>query len=173
MWTWQFAQLQHVAEMNKWTKFISMQNHYSLLYREEEREMIPYCQTTGVGIIPWSPLARGHLARSLSKGTKTARKNHEPNSEEAAKLGFAVYQLGLTDIDQATIARVEELAEKKGWSMAAVGLAWINGKVDAPIVGLGSVERMEEAVGAAEKRLEPEEVAYLEELYAPRTVIGH
>lgn len=173
MWTWQFAQLQHVAELNKWTKFISMQNHYSLLYREEEREMIPYCRATGVGIIPWSPLARGHLARSPSKETKTARKDHEPSSEEAAKLGFAVYQLGLTKIDQATIARVEELAEKKGWSMATVGLAWINEKVDAPIVGLGSVERIEEGVEAAKKRLEPEEVAYLEELYAPREIIGH
>lgn len=173
MWTWQFSQLQHIAALNGWTKFVSMQNHYSLLYREEEREMIPYCKATGVGLIPWSPLARGHLARSPSKGAETSRGSHEPNAKAAANLNHPVYQLGFTDMDKAIIARVEEIAEKKGWSMAMVGLAWINTKVDAPIVGLGSVKRVEEALAAAEKRLEPEEVQYLEGLYVPRVIIGH
>lgn len=173
MWTCEFAQLQHVAALNKWTKFISMQNHYSLLYREEEREMIPYCKATGVGLIPWSPLARGHLARSPSKEVETARKSNEPNAEQAEKLGHPMFKLGFTEVDRAIIARVEEIAEKKGWSMATVGLAWINGKVDAPIVGLGSGDRIKEASEAAQKRLEPEEVAYLEGLYAPRGIIGH
>lgn len=173
MCTWQFSQLQHIAELHGWTKFISMQNHYSLLYREEEREMIPYCKATGVGIIPWSPLARGHLARSPSKSAETSRNSHEPNAEAAAKLGHPVYQLGFTEMDRKIIKRVEEVAQKKGWNMAMVGLAWINSKIDAPIVGLGSMARVDEAAEAAEKRLEVEEVAYLEELYAPRVVIGH
>lgn len=173
MWTWQFAQLQHIAAANNWTKFISMQNHYSLLYREEEREMIPYCKATGVGLIPWSPLARGHLARSPDREEETRRGNHEPNAEVAAGLGHAVYKLGFTDMDQAIIRRVQETAQRKGWSMATVALAWINGKVDAPIVGLGSVKRITEGLEAAWKRLEPEEVTYLEELYAPRVIIGH
>lgn len=169
MWTWQFAQLQHIAELHGWTKFVSMQNHYSLLYREEEREMIPYCKATGVGLIPWSPLARGHLARSPSEATNTSRLDTEVGHAAIVPL----FGLGFTDIDQAVIKRVQELALKKGWSMATVGLAWINGKVESPIVGLSSVKRLVEALEAAEKRLEPEEVAYLEELYVPRVVIGH
>lgn len=163
MWIREFAQLQHIAELNKWTKFISMQNRYSLLYREEEREMIPYCKATGVGLIPWSP----------SEEVETTRKSNEPNAEQAEKPGHPMFKLGFTEVDRAIIARVEEIAEKKGWSMATVGLAWINGKVDAPIVGLGSVDRIKEAVEAARERLEPEEVAYLEGLYAPRGIIGH
>lgn len=167
MAAWQFALLQHTAELHGWTKFVSMQNHYSLLYREEEREMIPYCKATGVGLIPWSPLARGYLARSPSKETNSSRKS----SEEAGEFWFC--ELGTTDVDRAIVKRVEEIALKKGWSMASVGLAWINGKVDSPIVGLGSVKRIEEAVQAAEKRLDPDEVVYLEELYQPRAIIGH
>lgn len=169
MWTWQFALLQHTAELNGWTKFVSMQNHYSLLYREEEREMIPYCKATGVGLIPWSPLARGHLARSPGNETSSSRLD----SEIGPTPSFAVMGLGFTDMDLAIIGRVEEIAQKKGWSMATVGLAWINGRVEAPIVGLSSVKRLVEAVEAADKRLEPEEIAYLEELYVPRTIIGH
>lgn len=134
--------------------------------------MIPYCKATGVGIIPYSPLARGHLARS-QKGSDTRRKDHEPNAEVASKLGHSAYMLGFTDMDIAVIARVEEIAEKKGWTMATIGLAWINAKIESPIVGLGSIKRVQEALEAASKRLEPEEVAYLEELYVPRPVIGH
>lgn len=167
MWTWQFALLQHTAELHGWTKFVAMQNHYSLLYREEEREMIPYCKATGVGLIPWSPLARGHLARPAAEGS--ARRE----SEVVARAVFSVFELGFGEVDQAIIARVEEVAAKKGWSMAEVSLAWVNEKVSAPIVGLGSVKRVAEAAGAAEKRLDEKEVAYLEELYVPKAVIGH
>lgn len=162
--------MQNTATLNKWTKFISMQNHYSLLYREEEREMIPYCKATGVGLIPYSPLARGHLTRLPSSDTNTTRGNAESKS---TRMPSAIVSLGSTDIDKLIIGRVHEIAEKKGWSMATVGLAWINGKVEAPIVGMSSVKRVEEALEAAGKRLEPEEVKYLEELYIPRTIIGH
>lgn len=172
MATWQFAHLQNTAALHDWTKFVSMQNHYSLLYREEEREMIPYCKATGVGLIPWSPLARGHLARAQSADT-VRRREHEPSAEAASKLGNSAYALGFTEIDMQTITRVEEVARKKGWSMASVALAWINVKVDSPIVGIGSIDRVVEGLEAATKRLDGEEVAYLEELYVPRTIMGH
>lgn len=164
MWTWQFALLQNVAAINKWTKFISMQNHYSLLYREEEREMIPYCKATGVGLIPWSPLARGRLTRLPASGDQSIRASAEGSGANAS---------AFTDVDKAIIGRVHEIAEKKGWSMATVALAWINGKVEAPIVGMSSIKRVEEALEATGKKLEPEEVTYLEELYVPRTIVGH
>ncbi|KAL0632711.1 hypothetical protein Q9L58_008404 [Maublancomyces gigas] len=167
------VQLQHIATANNWSKFVSMQNHYSLLYREEERETIPYCKATGVGLIPWPPLARGHLARSLSDEAPTARGGFELNAEEAGKLGHPIFELGFTSMDRAIIKRVQEITEKKGWSTATVGLAWVNAKVDSPIVGLGSVKRVKEGLEAAWKRLEVEEVAYLEELYTPRVIIGH
>lgn len=114
MWTWQFALLQNVAAINKWTKFISMQNHYSLLYREEEREMIPYCKATGVGLIPWSPLARGRLTRLPASGDQSIRASAEGSGANAS---------AFTDVDKAIIGRVHEIAEKKGWSMATVALA--------------------------------------------------
>lgn len=169
MWAWQFALLQHTAELHGWTKFISMQNQYSLLYREEEREMIPYCKATGVGLIPWAPLARGHLARVRAKPTESTRQDAEDGYTDYK----ALWEMGSTEMDLAIIKRVEEIAEKKGWSMATVSLAWVNGKIDSPIVGLSSAKRAVEAVEAADKRLEPEEVAYLEELYSPRMIIGH
>lgn len=166
MWTWQFAQLQNVAAINKWTKFVSMQNHYSLLYREEEREMIPYCKATGVGLIPWSPLARGHLTRFPASTESTRAES------ESADIPINI-SIGKTDIDKAIIERVHEIAKKKGWSMATVALAWINGKVSAPIVGMSSVKRVEEALEGSGQKLEPEEVKYLEELYQPRPISGH
>lgn len=105
--------------------------------------------------------------------TDSERTREQPNAEAAAKLERPMYKLGFTDMDQAIIGRVQQIAGKKGWSMAMVGLAWINSKIDAPIVGLGSGERVKEALEAAEKRLEPEEMAYLEELYELRAVLGH
>lgn len=131
--------------------------------------MIPYCKATGVGLIPWSPLARGHLARSHTKPTVSTRQTEEAGLKEHS----AVWEMGTTEMDLAIIKRVEEIAEKKGCSMATVGLAWINGKVDAPIVGLSNFKRTVEAMEAAKKTLEPEEIAYLEELYQPRSIIGH
>lgn len=130
--------------------------------------MIPYCKATGVGLIPWSPLARGHLTRLPSSGNESTRA-----AEESKRGGLNLAAIGATDTDKAIIKRVHEIAEKKGWSMAAVSLAWINAKVSAPIVGMSSVKRVEEALEAVGKTLEPEEVTYLEELYVPRSILGH
>jgi aryl-alcohol dehydrogenase-like predicted oxidoreductase len=157
MWAWQFALLQHTAEKHGWTKFISMQNHYNLLYREEEREMNAFCDATGVGLIPWAPLSRGHLARPLEAFGSTTRSEGEEQSEA----------------DREIVRRVQELAEKKGWKMSHVALAWINRRVSAPIIGFSSVERMDEALGAGGKELTKEEEDYLEEPYKPKAIVGH
>lgn len=160
MWATQFAQLQFVAEKNGWTKFISMQNHYNLLYREEEREMNRFCDATGVGLIPWAPLCRGHLARPIEAFGTTTR-----SKPELAK--------GLTEIDTQIINRVQEIAEKKGWKMSHVALAWINKRTASPIIGFSSVERIDEALDIKGKTLTEEEEKYLEELYQPKVIAGH
>jgi len=161
MWATQFAQMQFVAEKNGWTKFVSMQNHYNLIYREEEREMNRYCDATGVGLIPWAPLARGNLARPAEAYGSTLRSKPEKESG------------GLTETDFKIIQRVQELAEKKGWKMSHVALAWINKRISSPIIGFSSVERMEEAIGVQGKTLTEEEEKYLEELYQPKNISGH
>ncbi|CAJ2508014.1 Uu.00g092000.m01.CDS01 [Anthostomella pinea] len=166
MWTYQFAMLQHCAERNGWTKFISMQNHYNLLYREEEREMNKFCNATGVGLIPWSPLARGHLARAPEQTGKTIRSEQE-------KKGASMMTTGQSDSDKEVIKRVQEVAKKRGWKMSHVALAWINERVSSPIVGFSSVERMDEALDARGKELTEEEEKYLEEPYVTRDVQGH
>jgi len=158
MWGTQFATLQFVAEKNGWTKFISMQNHYNLLYREEEREMNRFCNETGVGLIPWAPLAAGKLARKVESHGSTERSKSAPE---------------LTEADKKIVQRVEELAEKKGWTMSQVALAWENKRVSSPIIGFSSVERMEEAIGARGKTLTEEEEKYLEEPYVAKNIIGH
>jgi len=160
MWATQFAQMQFVAEKNGWTKFVSMQNHYNLLYREEEREMNRFCDATGVGLIPWAPLCRGHLARPYEQLGTTERS--KPEAEK-----------GLSEVDVKTIKRVEELAAKKGWKMSQVALAWINKRISSPIIGFSSVERMDEALEARGKTLTEEEEKYLEELYQPKAISGH
>ncbi|KAF2645863.1 aldo-keto reductase-like protein [Massarina eburnea CBS 473.64] len=162
MWAVEFAQLQAVAERNGWTKFISMQNHYNLLYREEEREMNRFCNATGVGLIPWAPLCRGHLARPTSQFGQSIR------SEGEKKNGTS-----LQEADLKTIERVEELAKKHGWSMSAVSLAWINRRVTSPIIGFSKEARMDEALEARGKELTEEEEKYLEELYVPKNIQGH
>jgi aryl-alcohol dehydrogenase-like predicted oxidoreductase len=113
MWTYQFAMMQSCAEAHGWTKFVSMQNHYNLLYREEEREMNPYCKVTGVGLIPWAPLCCGILARS-------------PASEKTERSAKDKSQIGYSDVDQKIVKRVKEIADKRGWKMSHVALAWIN-----------------------------------------------
>ncbi|KAI6779150.1 Versiconal hemiacetal acetate reductase-like protein [Emericellopsis cladophorae] len=162
MWATQFARLQFVAEKNGWTQFISMQNHYNLLYREEEREMNRFCNDTGVGLIPWAPLCRGHLARKPEDFRSTQRSA----KEEKGKAGQSA-------LDQKIIARVVEIAEKRNWPMAHVALAWINSRVSAPIIGFSSVDRIEQAITAKGKTLTPEEEEYLEELYEPKKIDGH
>ncbi|KAL6414036.1 putative aryl-alcohol dehydrogenase protein [Ilyonectria robusta] len=136
MWTWEFAQLQHIAELKGWTKFISMQNFYNLVYREEEREMIPFCKATGVGIIPWSPMARGLLTRPWG----TAESERARGDKYSA-----VWNVGASS---EVVGRVEQLAKKKGVSMAVLATAWVLHKGCSPILGLNKPERIEEAVGA-------------------------
>lgn len=160
MWATQFAQMQFVAEKHGWTKFVSMQNQYSLLYREEEREMNRYCNDTGVGLIPWAPLFRGHLARPYEAIGSTLRS--KPEAEK-----------GLSDLDIKTIKRVQELADKKGWKMSQVALVWINKRISSPIIGFSSIERMDEAIAVRGKTLTEEEEKYLEELYQPKAISGH
>lgn len=165
MWAYQFAMYQFVAEKNGWTKFVSMQNHYNLLYREEEREMNAFCNETGVGLIPWAPLCRGHLARPPSAFGSTIRSEGEKTNPS--------FTTGHAESDHKIIKRVQELAEKHGWKMSHVALAWINKRVASPIIGFSSVARMDEALDARGKDLTDEEVKYLEEPYIPRPIQGH
>lgn len=165
MWTYQFAQMQFCAEKNGWTKFISMQNHYNLQYREEEREMNKFCNATGVGLVPWSPLNRGHLARPAKDFGTTTRSEAEQE--------FSMFGNGRGDADLEIVKRVEEIAHKRGWKMAHVALAWTNKRVTSPIIGFSSVDRMEEAIEARGKTLTDEEEKYLEEPYLPNRIIGH
>ncbi|KAI0145364.1 aldo-keto reductase [Xylariaceae sp. FL1272] len=161
MWATQFAQMQFVAERNGWTKFTCMQNYYNLCYREEEREMIRFCQETGVGVIPWGPLFSGRLARPLKSDSTTRSPMPNPLDPE------------MTEVDKAIIGRVEAVATKKGWTMSHVGLLWVRSKGAIPITGFGSVARVEEACDLRGKSLTGEEVKYLEELYEPKNVRGH
>lgn len=161
MWAIQFAQLQCLAEKNGWTKFISMQNHYHLCYREEEREMIRYCKQTGVGVIPWRTLFAGQLTRPVGRGQSLRSK------------APAVHHSCLTPADEEIIGRVEKIANRKGWEMSEVALAWHKSKGTVPIVGLNSVNRVKEVASFRGKLLTDEEVEYLEEPYITRPVVGH
>ncbi|KAI3623612.1 hypothetical protein GLX27_001720 [Malassezia furfur] len=166
MAAWEFQQLQYIAEKHGWHKFISMQNYYNLLYREEEREMIPYCQATGVGLVPWSPIARGVLTRPWDDRSSKRQQND-------AMLAYLI-RSNETEVDKAIVDRVEELSKKKGVPMAQVAIAWcVSKKGVNPIVGLSKPERIEEAVGALKAQLSDEEVAYLEEPYRPKRVQGY
>jgi 1-deoxyxylulose-5-phosphate synthase len=162
MYAWQFAKAQRVAS----TPFVSMQNHYNLIYREEEREMIPQCLDQGVGILPWSPLARGLLAGSrTSSGERlTRRANTDPFLD-------SLYR---PDLDRAVIDRAGEIAAERGHSTARVALAWLLHKpgVTAPIVGATKLEHLEDALAAEELSLSEEEIARLEEPYVPHAVSG-
>ena len=161
MWATQFAQLQHLAERNNWTKFISMQNYYNLCYREEEREMIRYCKDTGIGLVPWAPLFAGRLARPVGEDKSVRSKRpyaHHP---------------GTTPADEQIIQRVEQLAKKKGWNMSHVALAWLKTKGTVPTVGINSVEKLDDICELREKSLTEEDVEYLEELYVAKPVAGH
>ncbi|KAJ9271603.1 hypothetical protein DTO212C5_2395 [Paecilomyces variotii] len=164
MWTYQFATLQHTAEKHGWTKFISMQNHYNLLYREEEREMNPFCNLTGIGLIPWAPLASGRLARDPAQSTFSKRAAFSTNG--------SLYDNGDQDL-HGIVSRVREIATVRGWPMSHVSLAWLNRRVTAPIIGFSSSDRIKEALDARGKELSEEEERYLEELYVPRAIQGH
>jgi aryl-alcohol dehydrogenase (NADP+) len=167
MYAWQFAQAQHTAGRHGWTKFVSMQNHYNLIYREEEREMLPLCRALGVGAIPWSPLARGFLAgnRRKSDWGETVRAKHDP---------FA-HSMYYADADFRVVERVVEVADRLGYKPAQVALAWLLSKpvVSAPIVGATRMHHLEDAAVAVELKLSAEDVALLEEPYIPHPVLGH
>jgi len=165
MWAHQFAMMQFAAEKHGWTKFVSMQNQYNLVYREEEREMNKFCDVTGVGLIPWAPLCQGNLARPPSDWGNTIRSALQKEAPTAPH--------GQGEVDKKIIARVQEIAEKRGWKMSHVALAWINKRVSSPIIGFSSVERIDEAVEAKGKTLTEEEEKYLEELYQPKPISGH
>ena len=164
MFAWQFAELQLTAEMNGFTKFISMQNHYNLIYREEEREMNPYCAKTGVALTPWSPLARGILAGSYRGGFEGGTTNR---SQGGDRMRTQSLYRGERDFDIAD--RVIEIAEKYGYKPAQIAVAWLLGKdeVYSPIVGVSKIEQLDQLVAAAAIELDPADVAYLEELYQP------
>jgi len=166
MYAWQFAKAQRVAERNGWTRFASMQNHYNLVYREEEREMIPQCIDQGVGILPWSPLARGLLAGTRTrKDAFTARAKTDVLSED--------YYGSSEDFDVAE--RVTEMAKEKQTSSAQVALAWLLHKrgVTSPVIGVTRTEQLEDALEATTLELSREDIARLEEPYRPHPVLGH
>ena len=164
MFAWQFAEMQLTAKMNGWTQFVSMQNHYNLVYREEEREMNPYCIKTGVALMPWSPLARGILTGSYRggfDGGSTARsQGRDRVRTEGLYRGEAVFSIA---------DRVIEVAAKHGKSPAQIALAWLLGKpgITAPVVGVSKLAQLDELVAATQITLEPQDVAYLEALYRP------
>jgi aryl-alcohol dehydrogenase-like predicted oxidoreductase len=167
MFAWQFAKAQHVAEHNGWTRFVSMQNHYNLLYREEEREMIPQCIDQGVGVIPWSPLARGILAGNRTR----AGEKRTTRSETDAFTDFLYSQP--TDFD--VVDRVATVAVERGVAPAQVALAWLLQKpgVTAPIIGATKPAHLEDAIAAVQLRLTDEEIERLEEPYVAHPVAGH
>ncbi|KAI9890626.1 MAG: hypothetical protein M1814_003824 [Vezdaea aestivalis] len=165
MYAWQFQKLQYTAEKNGWPKFISMQNYYNLLYREEEREMLPLCKDLGVTSIPWSPVARGVLTKPWDSGDK-GRESKDPFLSTLIR-GQA------NNADEVIVRRVEEIAKKRSVGMACVATAWVLSKGSLPIIGIGKAERIPQAVEAVSFKLTDEEVKYLEEPYSPRTIIGH
>src|ERR1022692_2812018 len=166
MHAWQFTKTLYLADLHGWTRFVSMQNHYNLLYREEEREMIPLCLDQGVGVIPWSPLARGLLAgtRERTGGQRTVRAGSDP-------LADAMY----VDADFDVVDVVRAVAGQRGRPPAQIALAWLLGKpaVSAPIVGATKLSHLDDAVAAVDLALSDAEVARLEAPYLPHPVIGH
>ncbi|EJD45581.1 voltage-gated potassium channel subunit beta-2 [Auricularia subglabra TFB-10046 SS5] len=167
MWAHEFATLQFTATLHGWTKFISMQNFYNLLYREEEREMIPFCNKTGVGLIPWSPVARGVLARPYNNTTTRTGSDMLYKTIFGNAKGTREGQL-----DEQITGRVEKVASAKGVPMASVAIAWVLSKGQAPIVGLSSEKRIQEAVDSLKVKLTEDEIKFLEEAYAPKAVQG-
>jgi 1-deoxyxylulose-5-phosphate synthase len=165
MYAWQFAKALYIADLHGWTRFVSMQNHYNLLYREEEREMMGLCEAEGIGVIPWSPLARGRLTRAW--GSETTKRS------ESDQFSKAIYSK-TDEADKKVVDRLGELAEKRGITRATLALAWMLSKpaVTAPIVGATKPNHLEDAVAALSVKLTAEEIAALEEPYVPHPVVG-
>jgi len=165
MHAWQFAKALYLADLHRWTRFVSMQNHYNLIYREEEREMMGLCQTEGIGVIPWSPLARGRLTRPWN-GESTAR-------SESDKIGNTLYAR-TEENDRKVIDQLGLVAERRGLPRAQIALAWMLGKpfVTAPIVGATKPQHLADAVAALAVTLSADEIAALEKPYEPHPVLG-
>jgi aryl-alcohol dehydrogenase-like predicted oxidoreductase len=166
MHAWQFSKALHLAERHGWARFVSMQNHYNLLYREEEREMTGLCRDQGVGMIPWSPLARGRLARSAGSSQSTSR-------SQTDRFGKSLYDAS-ADADRRVLERVDAVAKARGIPNAQVSLAWLLRQkgVTAPIVGATKMQHVDEAVAALSVKLSDEEARQLEEPYVPHAVAG-
>lgn len=165
MYAWQFLKALHVAEKkNGWTRFVSMQNHYNLIYREEEREMLPLCREEKIGVIPYSPLASGRLTRDWSETTYRSETDQVQKSKYDAT----------ANTDRLIVERVAAIAEKRGVPRAQIALAWLLQKepVTAPIIGATKMSNLEDAVAALSITLTPEEIVWLEEPYVPHPVIG-
>lgn len=167
MFAWQFSKAQHTAQSHGWTRFVSMQNHYNLIYREEEREMIPLCLDQGVGLVPWSPMARGFFAKNRTRGGggETARAKSDPFAN----------QLYFREEDFVVAERANEIAEARGASGSQIALAWLLNKphVTSPIIGATKMDHLEQAVAALEIQLSEDEVKQLEEPYKPHPIRGH
>ena len=165
MYAWQFSKALHLAREHGWTAFVSMQNHYNLLYREEEREMMPLCTAERIAVVPWSPLARGRLTRVWD--TQTAR-------SQTDEYGNKLY-VSTVEGDRQVVEQVAAIAAARGVPKAQVALAWVAQKpyVTAPIVGVSKPQHLEDAVAALSLKLEPREIARLEEPYMPHAVVGH
>jgi aryl-alcohol dehydrogenase-like predicted oxidoreductase len=165
MHAWQFAKYLATADKMGMTKFVSMQNFYNLVYREEEREMLPLCRDAGVGVIPWSPLARGFLGRSAG---------HALDKDSTRAKSDNVLDMQFGDADVETLRRVEETAKRRGNSNAQIAIAWLLAKgVTAPIVGASKMQHLEDAIAAAQIKLTDDEIAYLEAPYQPKAVAGN
>ncbi len=167
MYAWQFMKALHVSEMNGWAKFVSMQNHYNLIYREEEREMIPLCIDQGVGVIPWSPMARGFFAgdRVRGGGGQTARSQGDPYANE----------MYFREEDFTVAERVNEVAEKRGVTGSQLALAWVLNKpyVSSPIIGASKMDHLDQAIAALDIKLSEEEIKQVEEPYQAHPILGH
>jgi 1-deoxyxylulose-5-phosphate synthase len=167
MYAWQFAKSLYLADLHGWTRFVSMQNHYNLVYREEEREMMALCQAEGIGVVPWSPLARGFLAGN--------RKREEFGDTTRAKTDDFAQSMYYSENDFQIVERVVALAQRLEVEPAQIALAWLLHKpgVVAPIVGASKMYQLEQAIGALEIELSAEDMQYLEELYQPHSILGH
>jgi aryl-alcohol dehydrogenase-like predicted oxidoreductase len=165
MYAWEFATMLHTQDANGWTRFVSMQNYVNLLYREEEREMLPLCNAEGIGVIPWSPQARGRLTRPWDAETERSRTD---------EFGVTLYE-NTAAADRAVVEAVSKVAEARGVSMAQVALAWVLAKpeVSAPIVGATKVQHLDDAIAAVELELSDDEIAALEAPYVPHAIVGH
>jgi len=168
MFAWQFAQMQYTADLHNFTRFVTMQNHYNIIYREEEREMIPYCIDEGIGIIPWSPLARGFVAGNRSRSEKTGETKRAQTDDYAQKMYYEPSDYDVVD-------RITEIARQRNVTNAQIALAWLLHQpgVTAPIIGASKLQHLDDLAAAVDLKLSEEEIKKLNEPYRPHPVLGH